>query len=297
MKKLSVFVLFCVLAMPCLSWAGLNQDALMDNVLKRFQSLMAAQGGNADSLSAESIEIEKKVPFEVTLSGHNIELYAIKVALQDEASGMKQNVTLIVDSTGAIQLDGALVDLATGSSVHQEAMDELNRLDREMEVGDVLFQGQGEIDVLFLSDPFCPYCRHAYDYLIEQKGRINKFKIAHFPISPTSGAVALTLLMMEHKGEDNFQDVVEFAYTIDRGQLSGNADHSVIDIFNEQFQVFDDSPEDVFEYLQSKHQNKLAEEMSVMRDMGLTGTPLIIVDRVMVSGFNRDRIDKLLDKK
>ncbi|MFP4325757.1 MAG: hypothetical protein ACLFP9_07035, partial [Desulfonatronovibrio sp.] len=126
--------------------------------------------------------------------------------------------------------------------------------------------------------------------------RINELKIAHFPLNPGSGAVALTFLMMEFKEEDNYQQVVDFAYELDRKQLSDNADLAVIRIFNEEFEIFTRTPEEVFETLQEKHGESLSREMEKIQAIGLSGTPVIIIDGIRIDGFNQDRVDSLLNR-
>ncbi len=296
MKKLVFLLLAAALCFPSSLMAGLQEDNLINNVLIRFQGIISERGGDPWAISRESLVVEQSIPFEVDVSGQRLTMYAVRVVLSGPEPGQKQNVTLIVDETGGIQLDGAFADLSTGKSIHQDVLDELERMESDPGVGDLLFTGSGQASVLYLSDPFCPYCRHAYTYLRDQKDRISEFKIAHFPINPNSGAVALTLIMMDFKGEDNYQDVVDFAYNVDPTGLTGNADHSVIRLFNNEFQIFTRTSEDVFDYLQEKHQNNLAREMEKMRAMGLSGTPVIIINGIRVDGFNRDRINDLLNR-
>lgn len=297
MKKIISASFFClVMLLPCLIMAQLNEEVFLENVEKRFQTIVQDRGGDPAGISAENMTIEKKLPFTVNLSGLELTLYAVKVSLLDPGSGQKQNVTLIVDGSGEVQLDGAFASLKTGESLHQEVLDELERLESDLKVGDILLTGEGDKEVVFLSDPFCPYCRRAYEYLLDQDEDFSRLKIAHFPISPESGSVALTFLMMEFKGSDNFQEVVDFAYTLDRAELEGNADHKVMEKFNEKFEFFDKTPEQIFTDLQQKHQNQLAQDMQEMQNIGLTGTPVIIIDGIKVSGFNQNRIDKLLSQ-
>ncbi len=294
MKKAVLFMLAFALLYPSNLMAGLQVDILLNNVFARFQGIIAERGGDPGSISRDDMVLEQNIPFEVELSGQKVTLHAVKVVISDLQAGQKQHVTLIVDETGVIQLDGALAELSTGRSIHQDVMDELVKIKEDPGVGDLLFQGSGEANVLYLSDPFCPYCRHAYAYLLDQKDRINEFRIAHFPVNPNSGAVALTYLMKEYKEEDNYQYVVDFAYELDRALLTGNADHSVLQVFNEKFRVYTQTPEVFFDYLKQKHQDSLAGDMEKMRGIGLSGTPVIIIDGIRVDGFNRDRIDDLL---
>ncbi len=296
MKKVFSFLIIAVLFFPSSLMAGLQEDNLINNLVKRFQEIITDRGGDPESIVSDDMYVSRSIPFELNVSGQILNMYAVRVEFSLPDTGQKQSVTMLVDETGNIQLDGAFVNLITGRSIHQKVMDELNRLEKDPQVGDVLFKGTGKAEVLFLSDPFCPYCRHAYDYLLDQKSRLDEFKIAHFPLDPNSGAVALTFLMMDHKGRDSFQQVVDFAYTIDRSRLSGNADYSVIRIFNEEFGTYSLSPEEVFEFLKEKHQDSLARDMEEMRNIGLSGTPVIIINSFKVDGFNRNRINDLLNQ-
>ncbi|MCA1742586.1 MAG: DsbA family protein [Desulfonatronovibrio sp.] len=296
MKKVIIFLMAGLVFFPSMLMAGLQEEDLLDNVHKRFQTIVVERGGEPDSISRQDMTIEKKIPFDVKISGKDLTMFAVKISLTDASTGQKQNVNLIVDETGSVQLDGAFAELSTGLTLHQEALDELERIEGDPDVGDLLFKGSGDAQVLFLSDPFCPYCRQGYTYLLDQKDKIDQLKIAHFPINPDSGALALTFLMMEFKGQDNYSEVVDFAYMIDMKELSGNRNHQVISMFNQEFGVFEDEPEKVFADLEERHMDVLTEEMNKMQSLGLTGTPVFIVNGVMVSGFNKARIDQLLEK-
>lgn len=296
MKRIIVSLLAGLVLFPSMLMAGLQEEDLLNNVHKRFQSIVAERGGEPDSISRQGMTIEKKIPFDVKVSGKALTMFAVKISLIDAATGQKQNVSLIVDETGSVQLDGAFAELSTGLSLHQDALDQLERIEGDPGVGDLLLRGSGDAQVLFLSDPFCPYCRHGYTYLLDQKDKIDQLKIAHFPINPNSGALALTFLMMEFKGQDNYLDVVDFAYMIEMDDISGNRDYQVISMFNQEFGVFEDEPEKVFAYLEDRHLDLLTEEMEKMQGLGLTGTPVFIVNGVMVNGFNKVRINQLLEK-
>ncbi len=296
MKKSILFMLAAVLLLPSSLMAGLQQERLLENVLFRFQEIITERGGDSGSISMENIALDRSIPFEVTVSGQDFTMYAVKIVLTGPEPGRKQNVTLIVDETGNIQLDGAFADLRTGRSIHQGIMDELERMDTDPGVGDLLFHGSGQAEVLYLSDPFCPYCRHAYTYFLDQKNRIGEFRIAHYPINPGSGSLALTFLMMEHKDADIFRKVVDFAYEVELDRPSDNADHAVIEVFNERFDIYPQPAQEVFDYLQRKHQESLVRDMEKMRDMGLSGTPVIIINGIRVDGYNRQRIDDLLNR-
>lgn len=297
MKKVLLILLMTVLFFPSSLAAGLQDDSLVNNLVKRFREVVADRGGDPESIVKENIVIQRSIPFDMNISGQILTMYAVRLLLSIPDTGQKQNLTMIVDRTGTIQLDGAFVDLITGRPIHQGVMDELNRVEQDLQLGDILYKGSGRAEVLFLSDPFCPYCRQAYEFFLTQKDRVDELSIAHFPLDPGSGAVALTFLMMDHKGNDNFQKVVDFAYKVDRNRLAGNPDHAVIRIFNEKFNTYPGTPEEVFVYLTEKHQNSLARDMDDMRGIGLSGTPMIIIDGVKVEGFNRNRVNDLLNQQ
>jgi len=297
MKKVLLIVLMAVLFFPSNLMAGLQDDSLVNNLVERFREVVAERGGDPESIVRENIVIQRSIPFDMDISGQILTMYAVRLLMSIPDTGQKQHVTMIVDRTGTIQLDGAFVDLITGRSIHQGVMNELNRVEHDLQLGDILYKGSGRAEVLFLSDPFCPYCRHAYEFFLTQKNRVDELRIAHFPLDPGSGAVALTFLMMDHKDNDNFQKVVDFAYKVDRNRLAGNPDHEVIRVFNEKFNTYPGTPEEVFVYLTEKHQNSLARDMEDMRGIGLSGTPMIIIDGVKVEGFNRNRVTDLLNQQ
>lgn len=257
---------------------------------------------NAPALSPESVRIlstEKAAPFAGT------DIYAVRGELVP-ADGQAQPFTLFVSADGRFYVSD-IIDLAAGKSVLKAARDKMLAQDLAR-LGHVIATGPGQRQVVYVSDPFCPYCRTAFAYLLGRRESLGELRLAHFPLSSHPGADIACALMAwaVDKAPDKALDFARFAYTdlavprpADRGEASlKKAWTEVAQAFLKRFpelKALGGSGEDlVAALLGSPWDAAVQEDMARAAALDITGTPVIFVDGARVEGFDQQRLGALL---
>ena len=200
-------MLFCVA--PGLAGAApqLNEEALRSVVISRLGRVLTENGQDAVArkLLSDNVRIDKYQPVRVGV----VDLYAVQLSLHHPDGSSQPNLpdrmTLLTDASGTIQF-GMVADLATGQEAALSQATEITRLRLPDALPKQLATGTGSHDVIFVSDPFCPFCRQAASYLLESLDRIASLKIVHLPLPMHPGADAATWIM-EYATERQSADV------------------------------------------------------------------------------------------
>ncbi|EGW43094.1 hypothetical protein HMPREF0178_03994, partial [Bilophila sp. 4_1_30] len=161
-------MLFCVA--PGLAGAApqLNEEALRSVVISRLGRVLTENGQDAVArkLLSDNVRIDKYQPVRVGV----VDLYAVQLSLHHPDGSSQPNLpdrmTLLTDASGTIQF-GMVADLATGQEAALSQATEITRLRLPDALPKQLATGTGSHDVIFVSDPFCPFCRQAASYLLE----------------------------------------------------------------------------------------------------------------------------------
>jgi glutaredoxin len=158
-----------------------------------------------------------------------------------------------------------------------------------------------------VSDPFCPYCRQALEYLTSQLPRIANLKLVHLPLAMHPGAEAAAWIMefAREEAADLYRQAVNFAYTDlqvpagDNGQaLHGDeAQKNVIKQFLGKFPQLTKQPLDAFlYYLKGKYEPQDLATRKTLQKLQISGTPVVIINGQPVHGFDRKEIGNRLNK-
>ena len=276
----------------------LDQESLKRSVLSRIQSVIQSRGGVIANITPAVINIEKVQP----VTAGAVTLYAVKMTVRG-AGEMPDEMVLLTDQTGQAQF-GLVLDLATGEEMALAQARDITSIHIDRSLESVYLEGTGTKTVQFVSDPFCGFCRQAFALLEQQAGAILSLSFIHWPLPMHPGA-DMAIWFMEYAKEyapvDVFKAVVKFAYT---GLRSPVADPKKDpgDQILEQF--FDRFPEllgklDISQFalrLRGMYQEKTVRIQSEMQQLGISGTPLIIIDGAPINGFDRPEIIKQLNK-
>lgn len=295
-KVISIIVL--VLLVNSIAFAKLDEKALKQSVADRVQATLKGRVPGAENFGPDKVKIEKKKKVKVG----KYELYAVKLQLVPFKKGQKPGeMSLLVDSSGKIAFPD-VQDISKGQSLVEDAMDEVNRIKLDKNFGEVFYKGKGKHEVVFISDPFCPYCRRAFNYLAGKKDEMKEWKIVHMPLSFHRGAnVATWVMEYAHDKNIKFQDVVEFAYkelTMPKDKDLQKAEKTVLKQFMNKFPELGFKDLDkVYEMLKEKYNGKIKNNIKQANKLGVRGTPGIFIDGIKVRGFNKPKIEKLFAKK
>jgi len=257
---------------------------------------------NAPALKVENVRVEKA---EKAATFGGVDVYVVQGVLAPE-EGQAQPFTLFVSADGKFYVPD-IVDLAAGQSILKPARERARTADLKG-FGRTVFHGSGKTDIVFVSDPFCPYCREAFAYLMGKGAFYADFKLAHFPLTSHIGADTACAIMAwaEENDAEHLADYVRFAYlelpvphVADRSQPNlEKAWAEVAEAFLKRFPKLSalgaDGAAIVKSLQNSPYAKAVAADIARASGMNINGTPIIFVGETRVEGYDVPRLDSLL---
>jgi protein-disulfide isomerase len=258
---------------------------------------------NFPALTLDGVLVDQA---EKAASFGGMDIYAVKGRLVP-AGGQAQPFLLFISADGQHHVTD-IVSLSEGKSILKDTRDRLRSAELKG-FGHTILKGKpGKPVVVYVSDPFCPYCREAFAYLMNKKDSFSEFKLAHYPLPSHPGADIACALMAwaADKAPKKALDFVRFAYTdlaVPKVQDRGPEDlqkawvqvaSAYLARFPELKALGKSGAAIVAALGDSKYARGVAEDMARAGGMDITGTPVIFVDNARVVGFDQDRLDELL---
>lgn len=286
---------------------GLDQLSLRTAVAERVNRILAERGtGQMVAISADAVTVEKVYPVQI----QGIALYAVKLSLQagGNVKGVftePEEMIILTDQSGTVQF-GMVTDIASGDEAAMVQAASLTRLEFPARLAKPYLTGTGQKEVTLVTDPFCPYCRQALAYLVNQLPFIARLNLAHLPLAMHPGAEAAVWIMefaREEAGE-LYKQIVDFAYSALRipaedgdGEPKDAAQKNVVKQFLDKFPKLTRQPRDAFlYYLKGKYEPQDLAARRELQKLRISGTPVIIIDGQAVHGFDQKEIDSRLNK-
>ena len=285
--------------------AGAAGAATTFNVEAFRQNFLAGLAGrpNVPALTVDSVQVDQT---EKAATFGGMDIYAVKGRLAP-ADGQAQPFLLFISADGQYHVSD-IVSLNEGKSILKDARDKMRAADLK-DFGQTVFKGKsGKPVLVYVSDPFCPYCRQAFAYLMGKKDSYSEFRLAHYPLPSHPGADIASALMAwsADKAPKKHADFVRFAYTDlpvpklqDRSpenlkkawaQVAG----AFLARFPELKALGKDGAAIVTALNGSKYAQGVAEDVAKAASMDISGTPVIFVGQTRVVGFDQERLDELL---
>ncbi len=301
MRRIPVSLLLAlalVLLAQATALAGFNAEVFRKN----FAAGLAGRP-NAPALTAESVKVDM---VEKAASFSGMDIYAVKGRLVP-AAGQSQPFLFFVSADGKFYVSD-IVDLGAGKSILKDARDRVRAADLK-ELGHAILKGTpGKPALVYVSDPFCPYCRTAFSYLLGKTGAFSELRLAHFPLPSHPGADIACALMAwaAAKAPDKALDFARFAYTeLAVPSVPERTPEALDRAWNEVATAFlarfpeltalgKDGPAIVAALGDSEFARSVAQDMAKASDLDISGTPVIFVGQARVSGFDEARLDQLL---
>jgi len=179
------------------------------------------------------------------------------------------------------------------------------------DLGRPVFTGAaGKPVLVYVSDPFCIYCRQAYSFLMERTAGFSELRLAHMPLKthPGSSAACVILAWAEANARHRFPEFVRFAYTelampgavrtgrseTDEVKAANNVAAAFLARFPELKALGADGPAIIDALRNSSYASAVSDDMAKARALNITGTPVTFVGQERVVGYNRARLDELL---
>ncbi len=175
-------------------------------------------------------------------------------------------------------------------------------------LGRAILKGSGGPALVYVSDPFCVYCRKAFADLQGRAAAFSEFRLVYFPLSSHPGADAACALLAwaEDRAPARLLDFVRFAYldlpvpvVQDKGPEGlRRARAEVAGAFLARFpevKALGASGEAVARALtDSPYAQAVSADMAKAASLGIKGTPVIFIGDTRVDGYNKPRFDELL---
>ena len=313
MKVMSrVFTTFCIVALlslvaaPSSQAAGqkLDKDALRKNVAKRIKQSMAKRGAQAGNFSKDKVTVDKVTPLNLE-GGPSGAFYAVSMKLKPMTPQQQEGqIKMVVDSSGEYSFQG-IQAVATGKKAGQKAMDKISKVNVGEDFGQPVAQGEGDATVTMISDPFCPYCRKAWSFFQKNMDSIGTLKIAHMPLRMHPGAKAASWFMAYagDSKEIDTQEATSFVYNElqkAKGKQGSEANVQVVKNLFQEFEAFKadfgGDAEKAVAKLSESYGNEIAADKKKASELGVTGTPAVVIDDTLVKGFKTDRYKALMSK-
>lgn len=256
---------------------------------------------NLPPLTPESVHVEAA---EKAAAFAGTEIYVVKGQLAGE-DGQAQPFLMFVSADGQFYVSD-IVDMRAGKSILKDARDRMRAAELK-ELGHVVYRGTGKAVVTFVSDPFCPYCRTAYAYLMGKGAAYSDFRLAHYPLPSHPGAdMACTLMSWAaDKAPGRVAEFVRFAYTdlpLPKTELTQEglkkARNQVAEAFLERFaelKVLGKNGEAIVAALAgSPYVESVKADIAKATGLDINGTPVVFVGTARVEGFDEARLGALL---
>lgn len=257
---------------------------------------------NAPALKPADVRVEgadKAAAFAGT------DIYMVRGALSP-GDGPAQPFTMFVSADGRFYVSD-IVELGAGKSILKDARDKMRAADLK-DLGHSLMKGTGTRTVVYVSDPFCPYCRSAFAYLMGKTASFSELRLAHFPLTSHPGADIACALMAwaAEKAPERSLDFVRFAYTDlavpkladksadSRQKAWVEVASAFLARFPELKALGKDGEAIVLALGGSAWDKAVQEDMGRAAGMDISGTPVIFVDGARVDGFDQSKLGALL---
>jgi protein-disulfide isomerase len=299
----------------------LDEANLRKNIHARVVKTVQDQGlpltPAFQAFTPEQITIVKKIPFPVGDRTFYLVSLSFKAPPQiggNIRNGENQDQVLVVavDATGSWQYDN-IYEIATNANMLLNAKREVSKTAFPADFGDILYTGTGKEDIIFISDPFCPFCRGAFEYLQTKLSKIKNLKLVHRPLPELHPLANITSLVMLYAADTfdsaELMKLVKYAYgplydavpADKRENWRGSAGEQeaaeidVVSLFLKAFPKLNkwEKVEDAYYFIKGKFARKMQDEQSFIQTLGVAGTPVIYANGYQIRGFNRPELDTI----
>ena len=305
----SVLVCLLAAAVAAADMPVFDGQAMRNNLRHRLEQIIESDGGGKVEFELEDIRIESAQGFSLG----SIPLYAVKaVAADKEQYGefAGRQFVFVVDPSGEYIFSGVRF-VASGEDALSEMIDAVSHIEVAPDLGAVAYENpEGDTDVVFLSDPFCVFCREAFAFL-KQERRVRQIRYVHFPnddLHPSAAIVCLAAMDAQKRHPELYRALLGYAYSTLKPYAPESGDAAVdkkeadlwalgqIGAAYPQLLAGFGKPEEYREYLLKEYWDLLVKESGEAIRLGFDGTPGIIVGGTPVHGFDPEKIQHLLGK-
>lgn len=270
---------------------ALDEETLKNNIAARVRNTRGAQDEAFKTFSAARVRIANQKSVQIG----DLTVYAVQVQVHPpEGDGPPDILSVVVDAGGAYQF-AEIQNLADGRSLVRDALAEVKRIDDlPPDFGKVVFEGEGAHTMVVVSDPFCPYCRKGWEYVMERRTSLKTLRFAHFPLNAASEAAVWAVTDAQVRDDGAFE-MLDFAYTrLNRSQNPQDIVAHYLQTYPELKSYWGEDAAQALQYLRDTYQAAAQQERNQAQALGISSTPIFFVNGEMVQGFNAAKLDDLL---
>lgn len=162
--------------------------------------------------------------------------------------------------------------------------------------------GEGELEIVIITDPLCWHCRLAHKLLGEYPNLYSKVRLLFFPRKSYIGSDMAAWILEDAVGTDRLQEMVDFAYTdLKKAKTKDLIEARMLMLY--QFtQAFPEMLEgtnldELYEQIQLKNEFHVMKTAQLGRKAEIPGTPVLIAGKRVIVGFGPDQWIKALEEQ
>jgi len=165
----------------------------------------------------------------------------------------------------------------------------------------VELHGEGDLDVVIVTDPLCWHCRLADKLLREYPKLYGRLRLSFFPRRSFIGSDMAAWVLEDAAGSDRLEELVKFAYNDLKQPKTKDlmeARMLVLAQFAKAFPMLlnGTTMEKLYVRLQQEHELHVLESTMLGKAAHLPGTPILVAGDKVVLGFGPDVWLKVLDE-
>ncbi len=165
----------------------------------------------------------------------------------------------------------------------------------------VELHGEGDLDVVIVTDPLCWHCRLADKLLREYPKLYGRLRLSFFPRRSFIGSDMAAWILEDAAGSDRLQKLAKYAYNGLKQPKTKDlmeARMLVLAQFTKEFPELLEGTtmEELFVRLQKEREPHVLESAMLARAAHLPGTPILVAGDKVVLGFGPDVWLKVLDE-
>jgi protein-disulfide isomerase len=280
----------------------LDEKNFQATVAKRISNQIKDRSGTDRPLPLENVKVLESMPF----AAGGYQLVAVKFEVSPlDGQGEKGVNFVVVDPSGSWIVE--LTNLGDGKNMGFVPVAGLRRQEIPADLGQVVFKGQGQAEVVMFSDPICSFCQMALQHLIRSLKQVKEIRLVHFPLANHIGAdTACSVLIYAEKNQMDLPAITRFAYEYldpsdQQADKSGQIPEIKKSILAKFMGRFPDlaaklgaDPALALAKLEQETAAELAKDRQIATDYKINATPVIFINGLKLDGYRRGELDAAL---
>lgn len=165
----------------------------------------------------------------------------------------------------------------------------------------VELKGEGELDIVVVTDPLCWHCRLGHKLLGESSEKYRSLKLLFFPRLSFIGSDMVAWILEDAAGTDRLKAMVDFGYSDLKRPKTNDLNEARAIMLAQFTSAFPDMLEgtnlsDLYDRLKADHEAHVIRGAELARAAELPGTPVLIAGKTVVVGYGPGKWLETLDE-